>query len=416
MWQLQMKRTRAGARGGAKRVAPDRDRGGSGSPEAEISRDERQPLRDTLEKMQAALDKLKPGGTPQGIEMGARLDLPGQRGEPESCLMMGQPSDTRRVLDLPIPGVDATERVVAEMSEARQASHARFRKMDPPQFRGGLDEDPYEFLRSCYELLQCVGLVQSCGVDFVVLQLHESARQWWRSFVGSRPFGSPPIDWETFARAFMDRYVSRSVIDDLRSQFDDLEQGDMTVDEYASRFYSLSIYASAILPHEKERISKFVKGLIFTIKELVFVPSRAEGATLQSIVDLARGVETLHRGRIGATEDDEPPVFHQLTEVIPRGEVPTRRRKHVHRRISRKAKLQGFPYQTLPPGCCYRCGDPGHLRNVCPLRVQRAEPLASQGIQALDMVPAPSGGVRDVHQSGSGSEYSMGWSSGGSTR
>ena len=60
-------------------------------------------------------------------------------------------------------------------------------------------------MSNCYELLPYVGLVRSCGVDFAVLQLPDSVRQWWRSFVGSRPLGSPPMDWEIFVRAFMDR-------------------------------------------------------------------------------------------------------------------------------------------------------------------------------------------------------------------
>ena len=77
--------------------------------------------------------------------MGIRTDLSEQRGEPVTRLMIGQPSVVHRVCDSLTLGVDATERVVAEISEARQASYPCFRKMDPSQFLGRLGEDPYKF-------------------------------------------------------------------------------------------------------------------------------------------------------------------------------------------------------------------------------------------------------------------------------
>ena len=48
--------------------------------------------------------------------------------------------------------------------------------MDPPQFQGGKSEDTYEFLTTCRELLEVVGLAESHGVLYVTLQLHGPAK------------------------------------------------------------------------------------------------------------------------------------------------------------------------------------------------------------------------------------------------
>ena len=53
---------------------------------------------------------------------------------------------------------------VVVLTEDEQRSYERFRKMDPPQFQGGKSEDAHEFLTTCRELLEVVGLVESQGV------------------------------------------------------------------------------------------------------------------------------------------------------------------------------------------------------------------------------------------------------------
>ena len=50
------------------------------------------------------------------------------------------------------------------LTEDEQRRYERFRKMDPPQFQGGKSEDAHEFLNTCRELLEVVGLAESHGV------------------------------------------------------------------------------------------------------------------------------------------------------------------------------------------------------------------------------------------------------------
>ena len=99
------------------------------------------------------------------------------------------------------------------------------------------------------------------GADFIAYQLDGPARQWWRTFIQTRPVGSPPVSWDEFSEAFLAKFIPRSVRDRLRDQLCRLEQGTMSVEEYENRFHELSRHADMILPTEEERVRCFVRGL-----------------------------------------------------------------------------------------------------------------------------------------------------------
>ena len=94
------------------------------------------------------------------------------------------------------PAVGGQIAPVVVLTEDEQRRCERFRKMDPPQFQGGKSEDAHEFLTTCRELLEVVGLAESHGVRYATLQLRGPARDWWRTYSGVLPVGSPPVTWE----------------------------------------------------------------------------------------------------------------------------------------------------------------------------------------------------------------------------
>ncbi|KAH0696027.1 hypothetical protein KY289_013509 [Solanum tuberosum] len=53
-------------------------------------------------------------------------------------------------------------------------------------------EDTHEFLTLCDEMLEEVGMLDAHGVRFIALQLCGLTKEWWKTFVRSRPVGSPP--------------------------------------------------------------------------------------------------------------------------------------------------------------------------------------------------------------------------------
>ncbi|KAK4721344.1 hypothetical protein R3W88_011577 [Solanum pinnatisectum] len=94
-----------------------------------------------------------------------------------------------------------------------------FQRLALPIFSGAIWQDAHEFQLTCHEQLQSLGLLESRGADFTAHQFCGPARQWWCSYRESRPAGSPPISWNEFSKAFLARFMPRSVRDRLRDQF-----------------------------------------------------------------------------------------------------------------------------------------------------------------------------------------------------
>ncbi|XP_069143294.1 uncharacterized protein [Solanum lycopersicum] len=166
---------------------------------------------------------------------------------------------------------------------------------------GGKSEDAHKFLTTCRELLEVVGLAESHRVRYATLQLRGPARDWWRTYSGCLPVGSPPVTWEQFSSAFQDRFIPWSVREEIRLRFESLRQDGLSVTEYEARFCQLSRHALTIIPNETERIRRFVKGLTFSIRSAVFRASR-EGASFKSIVSAAKEAELMEREEFGDPE------------------------------------------------------------------------------------------------------------------
>ena len=88
-------------------------------------------------------------------------------------------------------------------------------------------------------------------VDLAAYQLTGEASEWWTSLMEARrdarraampagiQVGPEPRDnmtWAEFENTFENQFFPESYREDLREQFERLEQGTMTVSQYASRF------------------------------------------------------------------------------------------------------------------------------------------------------------------------------------
>ncbi|KAA0053351.1 ty3-gypsy retrotransposon protein [Cucumis melo var. makuwa] len=120
-----------------------------------------------------------------------------------------------------------------------EAKHLRdFRKYNPTTFDGSL-EDP---IRA--QLWYCM-----------VGDYRENAR----GDVGQ-------ITWQQFKESFYAKFFSASLRDAKRQEFLNLEQGDMTVEQYDTEFDMLSHFIPKMIATEAARADKFVRGLRLDIQ------------------------------------------------------------------------------------------------------------------------------------------------------
>ncbi|XP_059658702.1 uncharacterized protein LOC132305034 [Cornus florida] len=72
---------------------------------------------------------------------------------------------------------------------------------------------------------------------------------WWKTMTSAHDIDS--MSWDAFKGLFFDKYFPQTKRWELRMQFDELEQGDMSVTEYENKFTSLSRFSTEVLGNEE---------------------------------------------------------------------------------------------------------------------------------------------------------------------
>ncbi|XP_059635604.1 uncharacterized protein LOC132277772 [Cornus florida] len=87
---------------------------------------------------------------------------------------------------------------------------------------------------------------------------------WWKTMTSAHNIDS--MSWDSFKNFFFDKYFPQTKRRELRTQFDGLEQGDMSVTEYENKFTSLSRFTTDVSGNEEEKTWRFVYGLNRSIR------------------------------------------------------------------------------------------------------------------------------------------------------
>lgn len=77
------------------------------------------------------------------------------------------------------------------------------------------------------------------------------------------------LTWAKFEELFDNQYFLESYREQLREQFEKLEQGDMTVSDYATKFQTMSHFAPELVAIEERKCRRFEIGLHESVKRLV---------------------------------------------------------------------------------------------------------------------------------------------------
>ena len=89
--------------------------------------------------------------------------------------------------------------------------------------------------------------------------LKDETYHWWLSVTRIAP--PEGITWEFFLTKFRKQYVGRIYLSNMRREFHNLKQRQMSVTEYQREFTRLSKYAPEMLVTKEEKCRKFEDGL-----------------------------------------------------------------------------------------------------------------------------------------------------------
>ncbi|KAL0561751.1 hypothetical protein IC582_002192 [Cucumis melo] len=204
------------------------------------------------------------------------------------------------------------------------------------------------------------------------------------------------ITWEQFKESFYAKFFSANVKHAKQQKFINLEQDDMTVEQYDAEFDMLSRFAPDVVRDEAARTEKFVKSLRLDLQGIVRALRPATHAdALRIALDLSlheRADSSKAAGRGSALGQKRK--MELQPDMIPQRNL---RLGGVFQRHRRELAAAGRTLRELPvcpccgrvhggcclagSGVCFRCRQPGHTADVCPRKPMEAtshQPPASQ--------------------------------------
>ncbi|KAL0560329.1 hypothetical protein IC582_000730 [Cucumis melo] len=221
-------------------------------------------------------------------------------------------------------------------------------------------------------------------VQGAVFMLTDRGTAWWETTERMLGGDVSQITWQQFKESFYAKFFSASLRDAKRQEFLNLEQGDMTVEQYDAEFDMLSRFAPEMIATEAARADKFVRGLRLDIQGLVraFRPATHADA-LRLAVDLSlqeRANSSKTAGR-GSTSGQKRKAEQQPVPVPQRnfrsgGEF----RRFQQKPFEAGEAARGKPLCTtcgkhhlgrclFGTRTCFKCRQEGHTADRCPLRL-----------------------------------------------
>ncbi|XP_073288809.1 uncharacterized protein [Primulina huaijiensis] len=202
--------------------------------------------------------------------------------------------------------------------------------------------------------LRLLVVPQGIRVDVITPFLVDKAAKWWEG-VSPAILGTGLITWQRFREAFLRHYFPTAIRVQKLSEFESLvQEPNMTVVEYSSKFHSLGTYSPTIMGDEALKIHRFKKGL---------------NSLTQSALTVI-----------------EPNSFDELMGAAIRAENDIKRREVLQQKkpLPSQSSKEGVKCQTCGfthtgecrrnSGACFRCVKMDHRIAQCPLPNPRNGP------------------------------------------
>ncbi|KAL0558790.1 hypothetical protein IC582_003372 [Cucumis melo] len=201
-------------------------------------------------------------------------------------------------------------------------------------------------------------------VQCAVFMLTDRGTAWWETTERMLGGDVSQITWQQFKESFYAKFFSASLRDAKRQEFLNLEQGDMTVEQYDAEFDMLSRFAPEMIATEAARADKFVRGLRLDIQGLVraFRPATHADA-LRLAVDLSlqeRANSSKTAGR-GATSGQKRKAEQQP--------VPVPQQNYRGKPLCTTCGKYHLGRCLFGTRTCFKCRQEGHTADRCPLRL-----------------------------------------------
>ncbi|KAF5442819.1 hypothetical protein F2P56_035437 [Juglans regia] len=151
--------------------------------------------------------------------------------------------------------------------------YERFLAHRTPAFSG--QEDPLRAgrwisdLKKTFEICECSEVQKVLYASYL---LQGDATTWWetkRELLEMELGSIAAVSWVRFKREFNDRFFPNTMRKQMVREFNNLVQGEMTVEQYARKFIELGKFATHLIATEEMRFGQFQEGLHREIRRQV---------------------------------------------------------------------------------------------------------------------------------------------------
>ncbi|KAF1886053.1 hypothetical protein Lal_00021334 [Lupinus albus] len=160
-----------------------------------------------------------------------------------------------------------------------------FCKRNPSQFHGGFAPDAaLEWIQGIERIFQAMNCSEAQKLAYATYMLGTEAENWWEFTRRQMETEGQLISWSTFKAKFLHKYFPADLKRQKEMEFLKLEQGNMSVGEYAAKFEELARFCpySELEVDRRSKCSKFESGLRSKLKRMFRHQEIADFATLVS--------------------------------------------------------------------------------------------------------------------------------------
>ncbi|XP_028081961.1 uncharacterized protein LOC114283349 [Camellia sinensis] len=141
-----------------------------------------------------------------------------------------------------------------------------FRKQRPPKFTRVPDPRVAEnWLQQIEKMLDTMGITEDADrIALAVFKLDDETDHWGELIKNTCDVSN--MSWNQLKEFFLNKYFPSTVRQEQVREFQNLEQGNITVTQYAAKFEELAHYATTYVENDEEKARMFKWGLDLTIR------------------------------------------------------------------------------------------------------------------------------------------------------
>jgi hypothetical protein len=302
-----------------------------------------------------------------------------------------------------------SHRISNKRKYSKNQGPEKFKKSRPLAFDGEIKKGEEEEIRllGLMKYFRVHGYSKNLKPQISIFNLNGKASIWSEDLRNVKGIQEKKLSWKQFEKHFKKKYLSERYHDERTNNFYELKLGQLTIDEYISKFLELLRYLPYI-KEEKAKMQRFLNGIPQSFRDRVEFD---EPKTLEDTIHKARYCyekikhkEALHtdwkkKGKLGFKKKGFKPSKFKNHGKCPRMSLPT---KSVY---EQNFPSQGGnnPFGSAPgktdnakkePLKCWGCGEE-HLLRDYPHRHQNSRSFYN--IQEATTVNDVARGMLQIH-------------------